>query len=200
MLHRSVGEDREGATPSDNVLIRHWFVWAMVTGLIAWLALPGFAGESPLIGTIPPDAQQVAPILQHAINVFQAHTDAQVRIKQSRSEQDGLKTKLAVLNGEIEVLAVHRQQTHEQLKSLEAQEQERIESLRKELEANLDGELAQSHQSMAQEFDQDIARQTHTFESLLSDAIGKALDQEIQLPERELAQLNQEIEMQTQEL
>lgn len=172
----------------------------MVTGVVAWPVLPVSAKESPFIDPVPSDAQQIAPALQHAMDIFQAHADARAQSKQWRAEQDGLKTKLAVLNGELEVLTAHRQQTHQQLTSLEADEQTRFESLRKELETKLDGELTQSRQSMAREIDQDLARDVRAFESRLSDAIGKTLDHEIQMQERELAQLNQEIEMQTQEL
>ena len=149
---------------------------------------------------VPPEAAPVAPVLDDLVKTFQSLSETHQHIKQLRNEQDGLRTKLAAVTSELSTRSQDRQQLEQQLKALEQQQQGRLLSLQKDLETKLTQELAQAQQQIDQELQQDSARQLQAFEARQRDAIEKSLGQELSLKERELAQLSQEIEVQTQEL
>ena len=162
-------------------------------GVLCGSALPVHAADSPA-------ASRIAPILQRVIELFQSATATRGAIKQLRTEQDALKTKLTTINGEFEALAQHRQQLKQQVVALEAEHQARLQALRQELEAKLDRELADAAHQIGVEFEQELASQVQVFEGRQRGEIEKFLDQGLQLKERELQQLGEELEMQTQEL
>jgi len=163
---------------------------------------PGAVSPSyaSVFNTAPPAANRIAPILQRTAELFQSAVAARRAIKQRRSEQDALKTKLTTINGEFEVLTQHRAQLQQQMVALEAEHQARLQSLRKTLEAKLEGELSSIAQQMQAEFEHEFASEVQGFEQRQRGEIEKLLDQEMQLQERALQQLGQELEMQTREL
>ena len=153
-----------------------------------------------VFNNVLPAAHRIAPILQRTAELFQSEAAARRVIKQRRAEQDALKTKLTTINGEFEVLTQHRAQLQQQMVALEAEHQARLQSLRKTLEAKLEGELSSAAQQMQAEFEQEFASEVQGFEQRQRGEIEKLLDQEIQLQERALQQLGQELELQTREL
>ena len=190
-------------------------LWVSLSGVCGWPATAAVAAESIAAGQtlgspadpsallltdVPPEARSVAPSLQRAIEVFRSSIEAQRTMKQLRAEQDDVKTRLTAVTGELEVLAQSRQRLEQQLAALERQSQERFDALRKELEARLEAELTRTRQQSADESQRSFARQVQAFEARQEKTIGKALDQELQLKERELQELSQEIQVQTQEL
>ena len=64
----------------------------------------------------------------------------------------------------------------------------------------MDQELSTAAQQIDQELAQALASHLSSFEDRQRKELGKVLDQEIQLEERELQQLAQEIDLQTKEL
>ena len=164
-------------------------------------ALGGSSEPSEIFLTdVPPEAKYLASSLQRAIEVFRSSLDAQRTVKQLRAEQDDVKARLTAVTGEIELLAQSRQRLEQQLAALERQSQERFDALRKELEAQLEAELARTRQQSVDEFQRGVARKVQAFEARQQEMIGTAVDQELQLKEHELQQLTQEIQIQTQEL
>lgn len=148
----------------------------------------------------PSVAKPIVPIVQQAVKNYQAIARGQEAIRQRRTEQDGMKTKLAAIAGELGLLAQRQEELQQQMAALEAEQQARVGSLKKELEATLDQELSAAAQQIDQELAQALASQQSSFEDRQRKELGKVLDQEIQLEERELQQLTQEIELQTKEL
>lgn len=153
-----------------------------------------------VFNTVPPAANRIAPILRRTTELFQSDAATRRMIKQRRSEQDALKTKLTTINGEFEVLTQHRAQLQQQMVALEAEHQARIQALRQELEAKLKRELADAAAQMGTEFEREVASQVQLFESRQRGEIERLLEQELQLKERELQQVGEELGMQTQEL
>ena len=149
---------------------------------------------------IPPAVQHVAPILRQVVGVIQSNAEVQGEVKRLRTELDTLKAKLAAVNSEFELVDRQQQQFSQQLAALEHQQREGIESLRKELEAKLANEPSAARQSITAEQQRDFAAQVQTFEARQQAAIAKGLDQELELKQRELDQLSQEIDMQMKEL
>ncbi|PIQ84028.1 MAG: hypothetical protein COV75_04490 [Candidatus Omnitrophica bacterium CG11_big_fil_rev_8_21_14_0_20_63_9] len=148
----------------------------------------------------PPEAQAVAAILQRVVELYHSAAGAQDAVKQSRSEQDGLRTQLAAVTSEREVVGRQLAQLEEQLSTLQRRQQQQVDVLRKELEARVEAELQQTHQQMDQELTQAFTRQVSAFETRQRDTIEKALSQDLQMKERELEQLAREVKVQTDEL
>ena len=169
-------------------------------GVIVWPARASLAEQSSPLADVPQDVQSITPILRHVVAVFESSQAAQQRVKQLRIEQDAVKTKLTSVNGEFQVTGQQQEQLGQELRATEAEQQARLESLRKDLESRLEEELGLTRRQIADEQEGDFARRVETFESHQREAIGNALDQEFQLKARELQQLSQEIEAQTQEL
>ena len=172
--------------------------------------LPLWADDSPavdfssapalVLAEVPASAANIAPLLQRIVGLYQDEGSARRLIKQQRAEQDALKTKLATMNGEFAILTQHQQQLQEQLATLETEHQARLGALRQELEGKLEYELAEAKQRMAAEFERDVTSQVQAFEQRRRGEIEQLLDQELQLKERGLQQLGEELKMQTQEL
>ena len=156
--------------------------------------------SSAFLTNVPPQATHVAPALRQVVDVVNSSLESQRKLQQLRLEQDGIKTKLATVTGELNLVGQHRQQLTDQLAVLEREQQNRVAALRKELEGRLQQELAQAGQQVTQELERDFAREVQAFDARHHDAIAQTLDQELQLKERELQQLTREIEAQTQEL
>jgi len=138
---------------------------------------PGAVSPSyaSVFNTAPPAANRIAPILQRTAELFQSAVAARRAIKQRRSEQDALKTKLTTINGEFEVLTQHRAQLQQQMVALEAEHQARLQSLRKTLEAKLEGELSSIAQQMQAEFEHEFASEVQGFEQRQRGEIEKLL-------------------------
>ena len=92
---------------------------------------------------VPPEAQAIAPALRRVLQVAQSSAGLEHSIRQLRADLDAVKTKLASANGEAELLDQQRQQLVQELSVLERATRDRIEALRKDLEAKLEAELAQ---------------------------------------------------------
>ncbi|MBI4342892.1 MAG: hypothetical protein HY599_05960 [Candidatus Omnitrophica bacterium] len=186
----------------------------LLCGAIAWPSVSVFAAESVpssrlatsgdssqiFLPDAPLDAQQLGPLLRQVVHVVTSTAAFERDVKALRAEQDGVKTRLTTAEGELQTVERQRQQLTQQLEALERQQQGRLEGLRKELEANLVGELTRARQHVSAEQAADFTRQVQVFEARQQDAIGQSLDQELFLKERELDQLSQEIDVQTQEL
>ncbi len=152
------------------------------------------------LANVPPEIKPIASALNEVVQVFQSSLDAQRTVKQGRIEQDAVKTKLTSADGELEILAKHRRHLEQQLAVLQQQEQQRIETMRKELETRLEQELGGARQQIVKELNQDFTRQIESFDARQRSAVEKGLNQELDLKERELKQLGQEVEIQVQEL
>lgn len=152
------------------------------------------------LANVPPSATHLIPALQHVVDVVNSSLESQRKLKAVRTEQDAVKTKLATVAGELQLIGQHRQQLADQLAAMERQQQERLGAMRKELETKLEQEMAQASQQIAQELERDFAQQVQAFDARYHEAIQQVLDQELQLKERELQQLSREIEVQTQDL
>lgn len=148
----------------------------------------------------PPEAQAVAAILQRVVELYRSAASAQETVTQSRSEQDGLRTQLAAVTSEQEVVGRQLAQLEEQLSTLQRRQQQQVDALRKELEVRVEAELQQAHQQMDQELTRAFTRQVSAFETRQRDTIEKALSQDLQMKERELEQLAREVKVQTDEL
>jgi len=148
----------------------------------------------------PPEARHVAPALQQVFKTYTASVAARQDMRQLRAEQDSMKGKLATVSGELKIQGEHRQQLEQELAALEREQQERLASLRQELEARLEAEIAQTRQQILDELQQEFTRQVQTFETRQRGAVDKALEQDLDLKEHELQQLSREIELQTQDL
>ena len=155
---------------------------------------------SAFLNTAPPEAQHVAPVLLGTVNTFAAAAEARKAVKHLRAEQDSVKTKLTAVASELTVLAQERQRLEQQLEALERDRQQRLDSLRRELEAKLTAELSTARQETAQELERELTQRVQAFEARQRSVIEHGLDQDLSLKERELVQLRQEIEVQTQEL
>ena len=149
---------------------------------------------------VPPQATHVAPALRQVVDVANSSLESQRKVQQLRLEQDGVKTKLATVTGELNLVGQRRQRVMDQIATMEREQQDRVTALRKELEGKLEQELAQAGQQITQELERDFGREIQAFDARHQDAIGQTLDQELQLKERELQQLTREIEAQTHEL
>ena len=188
----------------------------LVSLVIGWATM-GSAGESVPAGAVfgsasessspsatfsdtPPEVSRLAPLLQRVVGIIQSSAEAEQGVAQLRTDHDAVKTRLTSINSEVELVTKQQEQWTQQVTALERQLRERMESLRSELEAKLEGELAASRQQVAQERQQDFDRQMQLFETRQQDAVGKALDQDLDLKERELQQLGQDIELQTRQL
>lgn len=148
----------------------------------------------------PSSARQVVPIFQRAMQLYQAMTDGSEVITQWRTEQDSWKTKLTAISGELDLLTQRQDALQQHAVALEAEQQAQFDALRKELEAKLDQGLSTAAQQLNQELEQALTHELSGFEARQRQEMGKLLDQEIQLEERELQQLTREIELQTKEL
>lgn len=148
----------------------------------------------------PPEAKPQAPLLRQAIATFQSRLQAEQNVKQIQAETDSVKTKVAAVNSELEVLAQQRQRLEQDVVGLESQQRARLEALRQELEARMARELDAARQAMRGQYEKDVTRRIQQFEARQQETIGQALEQEIDAQERELAQLSQELDVQTQEL
>jgi len=142
----------------------------------------------------------MAPALQHVVGVVQSSIDIQQDVKQLRSEQDTVKTKLSAVNSELELISKHQLQVSQQLKAAEQQAKQRFQSLREDLEMKLANELTAMRGQLDAQRQHDYDREVKLFEERQQDVIGKALDQELEMKSKELDQLSQEIDVQTQEL
>ncbi len=184
-------------------------------GLMVWPARPSLAGQPAAAGEVsagptgsfasflvdsPQNVRSITPILQHVVATFESSQEIQSRVKQLRIDQDAAKTKLTAVSGELEMAGQQHQQLEQQLRASEVEQQARLESLRKELESRLEQELVLTRRQITDDQGGDFTRRVQAFESHQREAIERALDQEFQLKERELQQLSQEIQAQTQEL
>ena len=163
----------------------------------------GQATSSPLataLPSVPPEFDDIAPLLHRLVGVVQSLADTQRELKQLRTEDDELKTKLSTVESELGLIDQEHRQTTAQLAALERSSEERFVSLRKELETKLAGELASARAQIAQDTQRDFDQQLRTFEARQEELVGKTLDHELALKERELEQLSEEINVQTQEL
>jgi len=147
---------------------------------------------------VPPEAQDIAPALRRVLQVVKASGAIEHAVKQLRADQDATRSKLTAINGEIELLLQERQQLLAQLALLEKAQQQRLETLRKELETRMETELAQARQQIQQEQQADLSRQVQAFVARQQQAMDEALQKELELRERELTQLTQEVELETQ--
>lgn len=161
------------------------------------------AGRPPLANTLPSVPQEfedLAPLLHRLVGVIQSLADTQAELKQLRTEVDELTTKLAAVDSELTLVDRERQQLSSQLSAQERQREQRLAALRKDLEDKLSAEFAAGRQQITQEAQHDFEQNVQSFETRQAALIGKTLDHEVALEERELDQLSEEINLQTQEL
>lgn len=153
-----------------------------------------------LIPEAPAEAHEAAPLLRQVVDIVTTSASLQQDVKTLRAESDGVRTRLTASRGELQSVQQELDQLTEQAQSLERQQRVRVEALRKELEAKVVSEMSFARQHITAEQTADFTREVQVFESRQHDAIAQSLDQEQFLKERELDQLSQEIDVQTQEL
>ncbi len=159
--------------------------------------------SSPLTSAppaVPPECGDVAPLLPRLVGIIQSLADAQAELKRLRIEDDERKTKLSTVDSELVLVDQEHRQITAQLAALERSSEERLLSLRKELETKLVGELAATRAQIAQDTQREVDQQLQAFEARQGELVGKTLDHELALKEQELEQLSEEINLQTQEL
>jgi hypothetical protein len=148
----------------------------------------------------PADITNLAKVVQHLVGVVQSMASAEQEVKRVRADMDTVKTRHAAVTSELELMGEQRKQLREQLAEIDAHAKARFGSLQKDLEAKLSAELARTRQQLETDQREQFSRQVKDFEVRQEEAISKSLDAELEMRERELAQLSEEIEMQTQEL
>jgi hypothetical protein len=169
--------------------------------------VPARTGSSPpaepapaYLSELHADLAHIAPALRHVVGVVQSCTESRQEVARLRAESDGVKTKLAAATSEVSLVDEQRAQLARRLESLQRQQQEEMAALRKDLEAKTASELAATRQEIAQAQQRDLEREVQAFEARQQDVIGKALDQELELKGKELAQLTQELDLQAREM
>lgn len=150
--------------------------------------------------SVPQEFENLASLLHHLVGVIQSLVDTQAELKQLRTEVDELTTKLAAVDSELALVDKDRQQLSSPLSAQERQREQRLAALYKELEDKLSAEFAAGRHQITQETQRDFEHNVQSFETRQAALIGKTLDHEVALEERELEQLSEEINVQTQEL
>ena len=148
----------------------------------------------------PASAQRLTRPLHRVVRTSDSRTQVQQQIRQLRVERDSANTQLTALNSELDVVGEYQQQLEQQLAEGEQRRAAKVGALRGDLEAKLDDELVQAEQEITRELQRDLDRKMEVFEARQREAIAQSLGRELDLEERELAQLAQEIKTQTQEL
>jgi hypothetical protein len=138
--------------------------------------------------------------MHRLVGVIQSLIDTQSELKQLRTEEDELKTKVSTIESELALVDQEHRQHAAQVTEAEEGQQQRLGALRKELESKLTAELGAMRAQIAQETQGDFTRELQAFEARQEELVGKTLDHELALKERELQQLSEEINLQTQEL
>ena len=152
------------------------------------------------LSAVPPEFDDVAPLLHHLVGSIQSLADTQAELKHLRIENDEHKTKLSAVDSELALIDQEQRQVTAQLAALERSSEERLLSLRKELQTKLAGELAATRAQIAQDTQHEFDQQLQAFQARQEELVGKTLDRELALKEQELQQLGEEINVQTQEL
>jgi hypothetical protein len=158
---------------------------------------PSLAGSLP---NVPPAFDEVAPYVHRLVGVVQSLIDTQAELKRLRTEEDELKTKLSTIESELSLVDQEHRQHSAHVAAAEKGQQERLGALRRELEHKLTTELAAMRAQIAQDTQHDFNRELEAFQARQEELVGKTLDHELALKERELQQLSEEINVQTQEL
>lgn len=212
---------RGDLTKEGSGSMRRRIVWRAIGGLLSLVLLGtvgarsmdaaesvktaalGSASPDPspsFLLTAPPEAQAIAPALRRVVQVVRASGELADAIKQVRATEDSVRSKLAATHGEIELLAQERQQLTGQLSVLEQAQQERLGTLRRGLETRMDAELAQARDQILQDHETDFAQEIQAFASRQQASFDEAIQKELELKERELTQLAQEVELETRGL
>ena len=149
---------------------------------------------------VPSEAKPLVPLLHEATQLFNAVAEKQRVIKRLEVEQDAARTRLTTVNEELTLQTQHRQRLLAQLEAAEAERLSRVEALRKELEAKMEGELRQASQQLDEEFSRELTAHMEQFDARRRGEIEQALQEELQLQERALEQTAQEVQAQTESL
>ncbi len=163
-------------------------------GVVTPRAVDSGAGLQAILTRSPASATPWASSLIKALEAYTLSQDAQESVKKLRADQDNIKTELVAVNGMLDLATRERQQLEGRLEVLEGKRQERMLSTRKELEARLQEELAKARTDVANDLQHDFDTQVQAFDARQGSLIEKNLDQDIELQEREIQQLGDEIE------
>ena len=189
----------------------------VVLGVVWWLCAASMAGGAVVseaagddsaqlsslesfLATAPPSAEPLAPLVRRVEDVFASRAARQQEVKRLRTERDRVNTELTALNSEVEMISQHRQQVKGRLPVTKQWQEERVAFLRGGLEARMNEELTRAEQQITAELEQDLTRQLQAFEARQREAITQDLERQLDGEERELEQVAQEVEVQTQQL
>ena len=100
---------------------------------------------------IPPEAKAVAPALRTLLQVAQTSRETDEAVRQFRTEYEDVKAKLVAATSELQLLNQQREQLVLDLSVQEREVRERVEALRRDLEAKLDRELSDVRQQKEKE-------------------------------------------------
>lgn len=148
----------------------------------------------------PPSAGRVVSPFYRTLQAFHTRAQVQYDIQKLRAQRDALNTELTALHSELEVIEEDRQELKAQLAAIEREQEQRLALLRKNLEGRLQEELLKTGAQLQDELREDGARQVQTFDARQGELVARGIDHELQLKERDLDQLAQEIELQLQEV
>ncbi len=134
------------------------------------------------------------------VQVAQTSLETEGAVRRLRAEHDDLASKLAAAAGELQLLNEQREQQVQELSALEGEARERVNALHRDLEAKLERQLAEARQAIAQEQQEEFARQVQQFQAHQSEAITAALTKDVEAKEREVEQATQELSALTDNL
>lgn len=153
-----------------------------------------------LQGSAPSSARHLIKSLHRTAKIFDGRRHIQNTLRQLRTDRDSIKTELTAFTSELEVIEQHRGELQSQLAATEVRQVKDLQSLRVRLEGQVKHELLRTGQQIIKELQQDTQREIALFENRQRGTISRELDQELEIEAKELEQLSQEIDLQTQEL
>jgi hypothetical protein len=164
-------------------------------------ALPAGSGSlRALLANTPPSALPWAGALAHSIKAYESAREAYEQVKQLRLQQDATRTEITAATGSLELLTRQRTELEAQIQKLESERQERLVTLRRELEARLQDELSQARVQIDEELKQEFVRTMTAFETRLGTLIDQHLEQQVEYQQREIDQLSTELQTLSDEM
>ena len=181
---------------------------------LVWSAIRVAAGESvssggawsasidpwpTLLTDAPPEAGPVVPFVRRAVELFDTTAQTRHNATELQDEIGEIHARLAAVNAKLDVTVDERGRLMHRLTEFEHRERECLESLRGQLETALKEELSQALRRNADELRRRVAMKLQLFDARRTDALEETLDEEFRLRERQLEELRQEVDLQSQE-
>ena len=147
----------------------------------------------------PSEAAPVVSLMRQAIEQFDAVTQARRSVVRLRDELDDVRIKLDPVSAKLNIALDERVRLMRQMTDAEHQERKRLEALQGELESALKSEMSRLMHRNTEELRRRLAMKLQLFDAQRADALEETRDEEFRLRERQLDQLHQEINLQSQE-